>query len=223
VSWDPIWEEIFRTRPWGKYPPEELIRFVARHFYQAPDRSDIHILELGCGTGANQWYLAREGFSAHGIDAAPTAIDKARQRLSEEGLAADLILGDVGQLRELIGGQGFDAVIDIGCLQCNQAAGIASIVEQVEACLKPGGYFFAIVVAAGSWGDGLGEMIEPGTYVNIPSGPLAGAGTNHFFAKAEIERLCARFATWRIEHSERSFNNGRECYKVWVVEASKRA
>src|ERR1700722_13214770 len=73
-SWDPVWEQIFANQSWGKYPPEELIRFVARNYYRAANRGDIKILEVGCGAGACIWYMAREGFCATGIDGSPSAI-----------------------------------------------------------------------------------------------------------------------------------------------------
>ena len=41
---------MFSTRDWGGYPPEELVRFVARNFFSAPDRKRVKILEIGYGT-----------------------------------------------------------------------------------------------------------------------------------------------------------------------------
>ena len=58
MSWDDQWETLFASRAWGRYPPEELVRFVARSFGDAPDRASVRILELGCGPGANVWFLA---------------------------------------------------------------------------------------------------------------------------------------------------------------------
>ena len=31
--WDKGWDKIFSTAEWGKYPGEELIRFIARNFF----------------------------------------------------------------------------------------------------------------------------------------------------------------------------------------------
>src|SRR5262249_61470196 len=98
MSWDPVWEDIFRSSDWGKYPPEELIRFVARNYFRAPDRKQVKILEVGCGTGANVWFAAREGFDAYGIDGSPTAIRKAEQRFQKEGLTATWKVGDFVKL-----------------------------------------------------------------------------------------------------------------------------
>jgi hypothetical protein len=52
-AWDPLWEQIFNTREWGKYPPEHAVRFVARNFYRVPYRKQVRLLEVGCGPGAN--------------------------------------------------------------------------------------------------------------------------------------------------------------------------
>src|SRR5207247_2009282 len=84
MSWDPVWEGVFTSQNWGKYPGEDVIRFVARNYYAAEDRSKVRFLEVGSGTGANLWFLAREGFSAHGMEGSPTAAGLARQRLDSE-------------------------------------------------------------------------------------------------------------------------------------------
>ena len=54
--WDKGWDKLFSNNEWGKYPGEELIRFIARNYYGVSDRSKVNILEVGCGVGANLWY-----------------------------------------------------------------------------------------------------------------------------------------------------------------------
>ena len=63
-----IWEETFVKKEWGKYPSIPLVKFIASNFYEVADRSHIRILEIGCGTGANIWFMAKEGFQVYGID-----------------------------------------------------------------------------------------------------------------------------------------------------------
>lgn len=63
MSNDNIWNSVFKNQEWGKYPSEDLIRFIARNFYSIKNRLDVKVLEIGCGPGANIWFLAREGFS----------------------------------------------------------------------------------------------------------------------------------------------------------------
>ena len=45
-AWNPIWEDIFQKRGWGKYPEVELVRFVARNYYNVPDRKKIVFMDL---------------------------------------------------------------------------------------------------------------------------------------------------------------------------------
>ncbi len=184
----------------------------------------MRILELGCGTGANIWFLAREGFDSHGIDGSETAIAAARQRMAEEGLEAHLRVGDVINIGQLYPQLYFDAVIDVACLQHNQLSAVHEILKQVQTALKPGGRVFTMLVAADSYGNGLGREIvdERGTFTEITKGPLQGTGLVHFFAREEIEALFERFVNVRIEQSIRSLNNQRHWYKHWVVEGRKR-
>ena len=80
-----IWNNIFINRDsCGYYPPEELIRFIAKKYYHVTDRKNIKILEVGCGPGGGpSWYIAREGFSYFGIDGSVIAIEKAKKRFIE--------------------------------------------------------------------------------------------------------------------------------------------
>ncbi len=50
---------------------------------------------LGCGTGTNAVYLARQGFDVTGIDIAPTALNLARDKAGAAGVKADWLLADV--------------------------------------------------------------------------------------------------------------------------------
>jgi hypothetical protein len=50
-----IWENIFSSNEWGKYPPISLVKFIAKNFYKVSDRKLVRILEIGSGPGANLW------------------------------------------------------------------------------------------------------------------------------------------------------------------------
>ena len=73
------WNRIFAERRWGQYPSEELVRFIARTFPDAEQRRESRALEVGCGPGANLWYLAREGFDPAATSNAIYFNDKAKQ------------------------------------------------------------------------------------------------------------------------------------------------
>ena len=128
--WDKGWDKIFSKTEWGKYPSEELIRFISRNFYAEPNRKDIRILEVGCGIGANLWFLAREGFNTFGIDGSQIAIEQAKSYLAGEGLVADIQKGDAMYLPypDLT----FDAVIDVECIYANSLVDSEKILNEVK-------------------------------------------------------------------------------------------
>ena len=224
MTWDPTWETIFRTREWGRYPPEELVRFTMRHYGDVPDRSQVRVLEVGCGTGANLWFLAREGFNAWGIDGSETAVEKAKYRIREAGgIGFQVLTGDAARLDDIVLPRAglFDAVVDVCCLQHNRLADIQAIVDQMHAILKPGGRIFSMMAASGSWGDGTGARIEPRTYTDIPEGPAAGVGITHFSTLVEISRWFGCFGALCIEELNRSVNGPGAWWNHWVVEAMK--
>ena len=222
MSWDPVWERVFQEQEWGRYPPEELIRFVARNYYSAPNRQLVRILELGCGPAANIWYLAREGFDAFGIDGSETAIAQAERRMSDEGLAANLQIADMVSIDSLFPAGHFDAVIDIASVQHNNLKAVTAILGQSLDLLKPEGRIFSMMVSSGSYGDGMGKEIEPGTFVDVAEGPpLHRRGLGHFFSLEEVQSLYTRFADVQIEHSARSMNNRQVWYNHWVIEGVK--
>lgn len=78
------WEKIHREQEWGKYPSENVIRFIARNYYNT-EREKIKILDFGCGGGAHTWFLARERFDVYAFDGSPTAVEKAKEYLNIEG------------------------------------------------------------------------------------------------------------------------------------------
>src|SRR6266567_279496 len=80
-----------------RYPNEELCRFMGRHYLHLPRerRSDIRILEVGCGAGANLWMIAREGFDTYGIDLSEEAIRLCRLMLHSYGTKATLHVADM--------------------------------------------------------------------------------------------------------------------------------
>ena len=216
MNWDPHWEEIFKTRDWGRYPSEELVRFMARNYYEC-NRSETAILEVGCGPGPNIWYLSREGFDTYGIDGSETAIQKARDRLDNENLKAHLRVGSISKIADVYPDVRFDAVVDIACLQHDRLQAIRGTVEQILVVLKPGGKIFSMMMAAGSYGDGIGKELEPGTFTDADQGPLKGVGIGHFLTVDEAKSLFGQFAKLRIDHITRSLDNRQHIVKQWVI------
>ena len=112
------WEKIHKERDWGRYPSEELVRFIGKNFfkYDKETRKNIKILELGTGQGANVWFLLREGFNVYGIDISQSAIRKMQDRLIKDGFKLDDFNNrfKVGDIRNIpFKDSYFDIVIDV--------------------------------------------------------------------------------------------------------------
>ena len=221
--WDPVWEDIFASREWGKYPSEDLIRFVARNFYKAHDRSAVRLLEVGCGPVANLWYLTREGFSFVGIDGSQSAIDKAASRLDAEcpGWRArgELRVGDIASLP--YDAASFDGVIDNEAVYCN-SFDIARDIYVVSArVLKTGGRLYSQTFATGSWGDGAGESIGHLAW-RCTEGPLADKGVSRFTDEEDIPMLLAPFDIDSLELLSWTFEGRRQQVRERIITARSR-
>ena len=190
-------------------------------FSGAENRRDVRVLEVGCGAGANIWFLAREGFSATGIDGSETAIRIARDRLTSEQLEADLRVLDALSIAETFGDRSFDAILDVACLQHNMLIDVRRLLSEFARTLRPGGRVFSMAVAAGSFGDGTGEPIEPGSFRNVTEGPARNLGVCHFFTLTELRELFQNFEEVKIEFSSRTLDERTNTYGHWVTQARK--
>jgi len=216
---DTIWDDVFAANQWGRYPPEELVVFVSRHYGRTPDRAAVRLLEIGCGPGANVWYMGREGFTVSGIDGSRVAVERAAERLRADGISADLRVGDMAVLP--FGDASFDAVIDVGSVQHNRVADQARIIAEAHRVLVPGGRFFGIMLATGSWGEGHGREVERGTFDEMTEGPAVGCGITHYFHDDEFKELFGDFSDVTFERRERTLFERRERLVHWLVIATR--
>lgn len=218
-SGDPVWDEIFGSREYAKYPHEEVIRFVARHFYRAPDRSKVKLLDLGCGPGADLWYIAREGFDTAALDGSAVGVERSKARLAAEGLRADVRQGMFDEIPWA--DATFDGVIDVRAIQCNPFGLAQRIVKEVHRVLKPGGWFYSSMLTDRTYGYGLGKRVEPGGFTDVPNGPCAGIGFSLMLGRSQVDELYGGFADVRVELSSLTFDGMRCLIEAWNVEAQK--
>jgi SAM-dependent methyltransferase len=220
--WDPIWDITFNSQAWGKYPAEDLIRFVATNFYNVPDRSKIKILELGCGPGCNIWFLAREGFSFVGIDGSATAIEQATRRLDSEvpnwRERGQLLVRDISKLP--FGENNFDAVIDNEAVYCNDFDTSKDIYIEAARVLKENGDIFVRTFATGTWGENTGKKIGNNTWL-CSEGPMEGKGLTRFTEFHEIPQLLKAFSITSIEINSRTLGQLKSEVKEWIILGKK--
>lgn len=220
-TFDDIWEDIHNEYTWGKYPSEEIIRFVARNYYNK-DRKSTKILDVGCGTGAVTWYLAREKFNAYGFDGSKTAVENAKKRMKEENLNAVIFVSDAAEVP--YEDEYFDAVIDSAVIYANTLSGIKTILRECYRLLKKDGKIFSTgLFQVGMTGYNTGEKIEENTFRELTEGSLAHRGTVHFFTKEEIIDLWtdAGFKNIKIDYLTRTDNGGEDEVSYYITQAQK--
>jgi len=216
-----VWNGIFAQREWGKYPDLHVVRFIARSFFREPDRSRVRILEIGCGTGANLWFLAREGFGTYGLDGAAHAVEKAKARLDEEcpGWHGKVMVGDARDLP--FENDSFDAVIDMEAISCNSFEDSRKIYSETARVLKPGGKMFSCCFAPHMTGYATGEKVGHEMWV-VEEGPLKGLGAVRFTPEEDIPALCGDFIIDALDHSETTQFNKRIIVKENIIIATVR-
>ena len=184
------WDDKFSSREWGRYPPEDLVRFVGRNYKNAV-RDRVSMLEVGCGPGANLWFLHREGYRVSGIDGSAAAVEIAQRRLLAENAGLNPVEPDirVGNFASLPWpDDSFDLVIDIFAIYANTSAVIEQTLAEVFRVLKPGGRFYSKMWGTGTTGFGQGQALDAHTFDAIPAGPCFDMGVSHFFDAAEIRQ-----------------------------------
>jgi len=111
------------------------------------------VLDVGCGTGENALYLAGRGLEVTGIDAAPRAIAKARQKTEQRGLKVDFEVVDALRLSSL--GRTFRTAIDSGLFRVFSDDERPPFARELHAVLRPGGTSYLMCFSEhqpGDWG-----------------------------------------------------------------------
>jgi SAM-dependent methyltransferase len=107
-----------------------------------------HVLDLGCGPGADAVYFARSGYRVTAIDWSPGMVDEARRRAQRAGLAdrADIVRAGIHQVDDVLpAGTRFDAgYSNFGPLNCVED--LPGAAQRIAARIRPGGILVASVI-----------------------------------------------------------------------------
>jgi SAM-dependent methyltransferase len=109
------------------------------------------VLDAGCGTGEHTLLAASKGADALGIDISPRAIQLARDKAAERGIAARFEVADALNLSPF--GMTFDTVIDSGVFHIFDDDDRARYVTSLGSVLEPGGSLYLICFSEQQPGD----------------------------------------------------------------------
>ena len=108
------YEERYQTgnTPWDHGMPDgNLIAWVKRRPIEP-----CNVLDIGCGTGENSIWLARQGFAATGCDISKTAIARAKDKAVAAKVECAFHTADF--MEDRLSELPFDFAVDRGCLHC---------------------------------------------------------------------------------------------------------
>src|SRR5690242_12484663 len=134
------WEERYRTgdMPWEKGEGSPgLVDFLAAH----PELPRGTVCVPGCGTGHDVRSWARAGFTATGLDIAPSAVRLAQERTAAAGLTAQF------ESRDFLSDaptQPFDWVFEHTLFCAINPPQREDYVQAVQRWLRPGGQYLAV-------------------------------------------------------------------------------
>lgn len=191
-----FWLAYLRGRvPWDtNVTPPELINTVEGPNALPPGRA----LDLGCGTGTNVIYLAKQGWEAIGVDFVDRAIREAREKAQEAGVDARFYAGDVTRLEAISGLTGtFDLALDIGCFHS----------------LQPDGHK--------RYANGLVDRLRLGaTYLLYAWGPRQGGSRGRGVTPAEVKAIFTpHLQVLRVQQGE---ERGRPSVWYWLRHAPQK-
>jgi len=135
------WDRSYRDGrrpPWNNdLPAAPVLQEAVKKRAIKPCRTVV----LGCGSGANAIFLARNGFDVTAIDVAPSALGVAMADAKKAGVKVRWVLADVLRLPE---STPYDLIFDRGCYHNVRYVDAAAFVASLKQLTRPGGRCFIL-------------------------------------------------------------------------------
>jgi SAM-dependent methyltransferase len=145
-----------------RQPSNVVIEF--QNFLRTTVPESRTALDIGCGTGRNSFYLAREGFAVTAIDYVQAQVDQIAHNI--EGLNIRPICCDIAEPWPFEANS-FDVAIDCFCFKhLIHGAAVANYVKELSRTMRCGGYYLLFLAAK-----------EDGYYMQYPVREQSGRGT----------------------------------------------
>jgi SAM-dependent methyltransferase len=135
-SWEDSYRDL-RPAPWDIGRPQDaFVRVASEGAFSGA------VLDAGCGTGEHALLAASLGHRALGVDIAATAIDLARAKAADRGIAAEFAVADAFELDRL--GRTFETALDCGLFHTCDGEERPRYVASLASATAPGGTLYLL-------------------------------------------------------------------------------
>jgi ubiquinone/menaquinone biosynthesis C-methylase UbiE len=207
TEWNQILQKEWYSR---KEPDKDLIAFVASMQKQS---KKLRVLDLGCGAGRHQIYLAKKGFESCGLDISATGLIMVKARLRAYGLDVCLVEADMKALPWI--DSCFDVVVCLHAIYHQRLRGIQKTITEIQRILRENGLVYVNFLSTRTYSCGKGVKVEENTYMEN-YGDEKGV-LHHFVGREEIERLFVGFRMVELKQSDEEFEG--KLRSRWIVTA----
>lgn len=206
-------------------PQADVVRFV--QYLKREDSLEIenlHVLDLGSGTGRNSFYFAELGAQVTGLEISKTAIELAKANMSKSPFDIQYVKQSIGEKFPL-DDNSFDIILDVtSSNSLNEAEREVYLLES-NRVLKPSGYFF--VKALCKDGDDNAKYLiknfpgkEKDTYIM----PELGVTERVWMKEDIIESYCKLFNVVKLDKKTSYSRMNNRVYKrnFWIAYLQKK-
>ncbi len=137
MSHPPFNDSYLGTPPWDIGRPQQEFVGLAR-------KNEIRgrVLDVGCGTGEHAIFFSHLGMDAMGIDSAPLAIEKAKQKAEMRKASVRFQVADALHLERL--GARFDTITDCGLFHIFADDERTLFVRSLKSAIEKRGTYFML-------------------------------------------------------------------------------
>ena len=137
---DRDWEEKYNTgnTPWDSDLASQELQIVLADAKLPPGTA----IDLGCGTGTNAVYLAKQGWQVTGVDCVSQALKQAKQKADAASVNVTWIKADVQNFGA--DSDPVDLVFDRGCYHCCRRVDLDGYFTTLKNITHPGSHMLCL-------------------------------------------------------------------------------
>lgn len=193
MGWDSYWAAAKGDERWLRADPH-VVGLAPRLWGEGVRRA----LDYGCGAGRHTVHLAGEGFQTYACDPSPQAVASCRRWLRTQGLRARVKTAPANRVPYPNGF--FHWVIAFNVVYHNTLADMEALARDLGRVTRRGGYLFLTLQSTRNRKYGLGQEMEPGTFINPQDTLEHERGIPHHYSdRDEVAHMVRR---WEVVEAQ---------------------